>query len=211
MFEHNPALMHGGMALPAGQLTKDKLPDPLFERLAAVWPVNHPIGILRNQKLWALLIGMGAINMRLAPGVELVLTARAKVDRRPISFLETGQEFIASADRIEDSRYIRLLELSLDTLSQSPQRVQDMYAAWISENLHAFEILLSQSPLAAEPVVRNAVIEQRTLRWMPTILELLQSPHRTLLAVGALHLPGPDGLLAHLEQAGHQLHPVTGP
>lgn len=53
--------------------------------------------------------------MRLAPGVELVLTARAKVDRRPISFLETGQAFIASADRIEDSRYIRLLELSLDS------------------------------------------------------------------------------------------------
>lgn len=94
-------------------------------------------------KLWVLLIGMGAINTQLAPCVEPVLAERAKVDRKPLSFLETRQDFIASADRIEDSRYIWLQELSLDALSENSQRTRDMYAAWIGENLHDLDFLLT--------------------------------------------------------------------
>jgi uncharacterized protein YbaP (TraB family) len=53
--------------------------------------------------------------------------------------------------------------------------------------------------------VKTVVLNARNANWMPIILGTLRSEKRTLIAVGALHLPEPSGLLALLASAGHEL------
>lgn len=209
-FEHDIALVPWVMNLPDGQTLDNRLPPFLLERLKAAWPANSPQGRLRNQKLWVVAIGLPLQQVKLVAGVEFQLTKRAKAEKKPVFYLETVAEFAALADGIDDGRYTRLIELTLNSLSQCEQLFRDMYAAWLSQRIHAIEQVLPRTVLAADPIVRSAAIDQRNQAWIPKIVEGLQSPKRILIAVGALHLAGPTGLLALLEKRGYQVSPVVG-
>jgi uncharacterized protein YbaP (TraB family) len=210
IFEHDAAAaaMLFRMTLPPGSMVADVLPPPLFNRLQAVWPENHPLGSIRNQKLWVIGMRLPLIGVQLANGVEPTLTGRAQRENRSIEYLETGLEFAESADRIDNSRFARLIETTLNSLHLNEQRVRRLHSAWMTRQLSALESFLPESILAADPVIRNAVLDQRTRAWIPKIMEALSSPQATLVAVGALHFVGPNGLVSLLEQAGQTLTPL---
>ena len=52
------------------------------------------------------------------------------------------------------------------------------------------------------------LLTARNLAWMKKIPPLMSSKS-TLFVVGALHLPGPDGVLNLLRQAGYTVEAVT--
>jgi uncharacterized protein len=210
-FEHDASSseMRAAMVLPPGETVAQRLPKPLYDRVASLWPVHHPLGVLGTQQLWLVMMSLAMSNLRLANGVEPILTARARADGRPISYLETGQEWAALAASIDDARYARIIELTLNTMTENGQRIHDLHAAWLSQRIQALEDLMPRMLLAVDPVIRNAVLDARNRAWIPLILKSLSSTKRLLIAVGALHLVGPNGLVALLEAAGCTLTPVA--
>ena len=206
IFEHDSATATTlfRMAPPPGSAPADCLDPMLLERLQEVMP-SSPYGKVEDQKLWVIMMRLSLAGVQLASGVEPILTIRAKSEGKPIEYLETGFEFAAAADQIEPSRFAPLIEAVLNTLHQNEQKIRRLHAAWITCELSALESVMSESILAADPVIRSVVIDQRTQAWMPKILAAISAPRPTLVAAGALHLIGPNGLLKLLEQAGQSL------
>ncbi|MET1023409.1 MAG: TraB/GumN family protein [Pseudoxanthomonas sp.] len=63
---------------------------------------------------------------------------------------------------------------------------------------------LSADAKAIETQARGCLLEQRNAQWMPQLLALL-SQGGCVVAVGAIHLPGDNGLLAALARAGYRV------
>jgi uncharacterized protein YbaP (TraB family) len=57
--------------------------------------------------------------------------------------------------------------------------------------------------MARMPQIASRVLDSRSKSWLPRIIAATSVSKRTLVAVGALHLPGKNGLLALLQRAGH--------
>ncbi len=76
--------------------------------------------------------------------------------------------------------------------------------AWLVGDLAVIEAA-SRSGMMADPSLRDALLTQRNRAWMVQIVTMLESPGRPLIAVGAAHLTGPDGLIELLEARGYRV------
>ncbi len=65
-----------------------------------------------------------------------------------------------------------------------------------------------QSALLADAELREALLTRRNAAWADRIDGLLAGERSVLVAVGAAHLPGPEGLAALLEQYGYTVRPI---
>lgn len=78
---------------------------------------------------------------------------------------------------------------------------------WLAGDAEAL-IDAGQSSLLADPELREVLLTRRNAAWADKIDHLLAGERGILVAVGAAHLPGPDGLAARLEQFGYTVRPV---
>ena len=84
-------------------------------------------------------------------------------------------------------------------LDQHPDRLRKAYIAGDEGAL----IEATQSGIMADPELYEALLAGRNRAWMDEIVSYLESGRRPLIAVGAAHLIGPDGLALLLEQSGY--------
>lgn len=78
---------------------------------------------------------------------------------------------------------------------------------WLAGDAEAL-IDAGQSSLLADPELREVLLTRRNAAWAEKIDHLLAGERSVLVAVGAAHLPGPDGLAALLEGYGYTVRPV---
>jgi uncharacterized protein YbaP (TraB family) len=97
-----------------------------------------------------------------------------------------------------------LLESTLRHRAQLPQIFARLLDAYLDGDL-ATLMKLGQTLAAEDPEVdarlRPALIDDRNQRMFERLIPMLPQGAR-FIAVGALHLPGPGGLLQRLEAAG---------
>jgi len=94
-------------------------------------------------------------------------------------------------------------------LPQAEQNFLNLHRAWLRQRLDEIEAVVAQTPFGRMPQIAAKVLDQRNQNWIPGILAAAASGKRTLIAVGALHLPRSNGLLALLAKAGHELRPIV--
>ncbi len=61
-----------------------------------------------------------------------------------------------------------------------------------------------------EPAMYQMLLPQRNNQWIKPITRAIEGKHSTAVFVGALHLPGPDGLLALLRKEGYKPEQMYG-
>ncbi len=82
-----------------------------------------------------------------------------------------------------------------------------MTVAWKTGDLSALE-KSSGAGLLADPELRAALLTSRNEAWMSHLLPILDRSERPLIAVGAAHLLGEDGLPALLAREGYTVRRV---
>jgi len=137
-----------------------------------------------------------------AQGVEQQLQRRAAADRKPISGLETLEDQLGVLDGLSSEDQARFLELTIEDASDLDADLARILGAWRRADLEALESLLLEE-YERFPSLYAPLVTGRNRAWMPAIERLLEREEDTLVVVGALHLVGPDGLLAMLERRGH--------
>ena len=68
------------------------------------------------------------------------------------------------------------------------QVLLEMYAAWLSRCLGEVEAILPRT-LLGMPIVSRLILDDRNMAWLPKIEATIEAPERTLIVVGAAHLP----------------------
>lgn len=186
---------------------------PLRERLS---PDLHPVltsmlrrgevdaASLEGTETWAAAIALARIDATGDPanGVDRALIA--DFAGRPVRELEglRGQLTIFDTLPEEQQRFmLAAVVRESERTRQDPERLQ---RAWLAGDAAAIERSTSEGILA-DPALREALLTGRNRRWVETLLPLLRQPARPLIAVGAAHLVGPEGLVSALEAQGYNL------
>lgn len=129
---------------------------------------------------------------------------RAKRENKPVYGLETPTEQFASLNTIPMREQVALLREAVQEYPHLQSMIDRIINVYLSRNLtrlvqleHEFD---AQNPRAAA-AFSNAVITQRNKRMVKRMLPRLAQGN-AFIAIGALHLPGPQGVLQLLRDRG---------
>jgi uncharacterized protein YbaP (TraB family) len=190
---------------PGTSLEQD-LPVEVWRRLDASWPSVGPLAPLSELRPWAALMVAPTLCQRVVEGVEPRMLRAAAAQSKPYHYLETAAEVAATLETIPLAATRAGLELLLADLTEPQRTLERMQEAWLRRDTEAIYRIATESPMFSLPGIRSALLEERNRAWVPHIHSALDSPQRTLVVVGALHLSGEGSLI---ECMGHRVEPVA--
>ena len=156
---------------------------------------------LRGVDTWAaaLMLAQSIRHGDSRNGVDRALV-RAFKGREVIELEGMAEQFAMFDDLPEREQRDMLAAVVLDQQSarDDPGRLT---RAWLAGDIDRL-IDPASSALLADPELRHVLLARRNAEWAPFLARLLRQDERVLVAVGAGHLPGPDGLAALLEAEG---------
>lgn len=169
-----------------------------------------PAAVATQLALFESMVTMPDAAQALAEGKQLdsEVQSRALALNKPVIPFETAEEqmsILMGAPLAEQARLLmEAVKQSLDgTAAESTRKLTEAYLA---QNLAAIaELIFSDQEMEVAEVER--LIFARNRNWAATLADIL--PERpVLVAVGAGHLPGDEGLISLLRTQGYTVEPV---
>jgi uncharacterized protein YbaP (TraB family) len=200
---------------PAGEAGLDtRLPAPLKARIEAIAARGQlDVTPLWRMKPWMLgnvfaLFEAAQAGYMPALSVESYLTRLAKQSNKPVLELESIEQQFELFESAPFPTQVAFLEDAVKAVETRAARreINRIAQAWETADQAALERLLSEMRAQSTPGARFTV-ETILLGRHPAMvrkIEALMAEGRThLIAVGSLHLPGADGLVAMLRARGY--------
>lgn len=158
---------------------------------------------------WAVLVLMGqqvARRAELSPaaGVEAGLTAAFRKAEKSIRGLESAKMQLMLFETLDPKTQRALLVRAAANSARSKKDVLAMAAAWSRGDVDALEKVVNED-VDAVPAARKAIITDRNRRWSAWAAQRMNRPGTVLMAVGAGHLVGTDGVPAMLAAQGFKV------
>ncbi len=191
-----------------GRTLQSALPSDLYQKLARrAGEEGVDMAMLGGFRPW--LVSLTLLDLQLAKsgyspedGADLHFAKEAAAEHKPVIGLEQAQDQIAMLSGLSDTAQQALLQQSLDESTGFDAEMQQMLAAWHQGDTATLEKELSQE-FGGYPDVYQAMLVKRNQAWMPKLEGMVDSGKQYFVIVGALHLIGPDGLLARFKKDGY--------
>lgn len=133
-----------------------------------------------------------------AQGVDRALLA----GDLPVAGLESHARLFAIFDTLSPEDQNTLLALA--ATMRDPVLEARITASWLTGDTAAMERELARG-LLADRGLRDALLVRRNAAWLPQVARFIAEGRRPLVAVGAAHLLGPEGLPAQLAARGYRI------
>lgn len=195
------------------RLARDEPGPPLAERLDPTR--RRDLGELLARKglpgnsfdgleTWAAALAVSRLGgtAPTANGVDRALMARFA--GRSTDELEGAAEQFAIFDGLSERDQRKLLAAVLAEQDDPAADASALADAWLAGDLAGLE-RATRRGLLAHPALYKSLVANRNAAWMQALVPLLQSGRQPLVAVGAAHMLGADGLPARLTAAGYRL------
>ena len=207
-----------GPALAAMQQQAEPLPPPLAKRIdtqarAACLPPGALSALPAMLQLSTLtLMEARRDGFDVLFGQDLMLLARAKAEGRPVQSLETLEEQLAALEPT-DAELPSVVDGTLRQLQRGRMRapLRKLAEAWSRGDLKALGDYARWCGCADTPAERawlKRVNDDRNLQLAARIDALHGAGQRLLVAVGALHMSGPQALPRLLAARGFEVQAV---
>jgi len=191
------------------------------ERMARIEEVGAiygmPAGALQRFQPWAvsMIFSLPPSEMQRqatgAPMLDNVLRQHAEERGIEVYGIESVAEQIALFADYSEADQLALLDMTLEIQPQADTIFNKLRKAWLAGELNKLYDVAMDMPATDSPELvdefMGRLIQDRNHRMAERIAGLLEQGN-ALIAVGALHLPGEEGLLALLEAQGHLVSPV---
>ena len=194
-----------------GRRLSDHLDAPTLARIRAALEGAVPDATtLERTKPWAVLLMLAQSKGPGDASLDGVLQAEAKARRLAILGLELSDEQVASLDAIPLESQLALLRWALDTQRERPIALEATTRAWLAGDLSGLRGLalapgLHDAALAAHlrVLLKHLITDRNVLMAHRLHVPLMRGS--VFVAVGALHLEGPQGLLALIRAQGYRI------
>jgi len=170
-----------------------------------------PEMVVRNLKPW---VAMALLSMPKPSGepiLDLVLYQRSQAAGKPTGGLESAREQLAIFEELSLDDQIALLKMTIEQLPQLPRLFDQLIRAYAADDLQKVaELAAAYTARGDTPAVQRFVLrlnDQRNHRMAERMIPYLQQGN-SFIAVGALHLAGPNGLIQLLRARGYDVAPV---
>ena len=186
----------------------ERVPPDLRPQLAALLERGEVAEVdFSTQETWALAIVLAGID---APGDPANGVDRAMIGHftgRPIRELEGLRGQLSIFDRLPEPQQRVMLASVVRESNNARRDPERLQRAWLAGDAATMQAATREGFLA-DPALREALLTGRNRRWAEALAPMLEQPPRPLIAVGAAHLVGPEGLAALLEARGYRLRRI---
>jgi len=164
--------------------------------------------ILQPMKPWFVSLTLVAIKLQslgldASAGVDRYLAGRAKAAGKPTRGLETLEFQIGLLNQLSNADQEQLLRESVRELDLLDKNFKDIVQSWKRGDADALTELLLAG-MKEFPEVYHKVIVERNRRWVPEIEKFVHQGG-FMVAVGAAHLLGADGVIEMLKTKGYSV------
>ncbi|HEY6093901.1 MAG TPA: TraB/GumN family protein [Gallionellaceae bacterium] len=195
------------MLLDQGESLQALLGQPLYDKtVQALKQLGVPPEVTDRFKPWAAMVIMSMPRSKTGQVLDFVLYGAAIKAGKPQSGLETALEQISVFDSLPLDEQKVLLEDAVALFPQMDSMMEQMHVAYLSRDLGKLVALSDQYNRQGNAELANKInamlIDQRNKR-MAERMEAYLREGGAFVAVGALHLPGEQGLLQLLRKRGY--------
>ena len=183
-----------------------RVPDDQREKLAdLVDETSYRMEDFGRIESWgaALILAQGVRSTaKTSNGIDRALIR--DFGRRQVVELEGARAQFEAFDRLSEPAQRAMLASIVAESDADPAetlRPVELYIAGDDVGLDR----LSREGMLGNPEIRNALLIRRNAEWLPKIDRLLAGDARPLVAVGAAHMVGEDGLVALLTAKGYRV------
>ncbi len=159
-------------------------------------------------KPWAVSIMLSVPRPKTGLFLDLYLAKYARQHNIPVKALETAIEQLAILDGFDLDEQVIMLKDTLDELERIPRLHEQLIEAYLQGDLQRLveisEEAMGTGSQELANKLRDQLIIERNQRMVQRLEPLLRE-QRLFIAVGALHLPGAQGLIALLRARGYRL------
>jgi uncharacterized protein YbaP (TraB family) len=197
-------------AYPPGQSLKTALPPAVYARVTALAQKQKvDMEMLEPMRPW--LASIVLLDNQLvqegfdsASGVDIHFADEAEGVKKPVIGLEQASYQLGLLAKLPEKAQQDMLVQSLDDARNLDQDMHALLEAWHAGDTAALEKELHEE-FGPYPEIYASVVVERNRAWMPKLESLAASGKQYFVVVGALHLVGPDGLLAHFQKDGFKV------
>ena len=195
------------MLMLDGRSLSDVIGMPLYEKVsAAIASRGIPERVLNRMKPWAAAVTLSTPALETGQILDLVLYQDALQQDKAVYGLETVREQLDLFDSMSESDQVILLQDAVDNFPELDALHAELLAVYKQRDLEGL-LALNETSMQAEDQrlardFQRRVIDDRNHRMAERMQPYLQQG-KAFIAVGALHLPGEQGLLNLLEQQGY--------
>jgi len=214
MLMDNEAMMYSSTAMLMldGRSLSDVLGMPLYKQVAeAIASRGIPELVLNRMKPWAVAVTLSTPVLETGQVLDLVLYQDALQQLKAVYGLETIREQLDLFDAMPESDQVTLLKDAIDNLPELDAMNADLLAVYKQRDLDGLLAINETSMQTGDQRLakdfQQRVIIDRNHRMAERMQPYLQQG-KAFVAVGALHLPGEEGLLNLLEQQGYTVRRV---
>lgn len=208
MDTQNMASLSGAMEIVAGPELPELLGQELYRQLvSSMSNQGVPEHVLRRLKPWAVAMTLMMPKSNTGLALDRVLYLEALAKGKPVTGLESVAEQVEVFEGLESADQILLVREALKAYPKLEQTYADLRAAYLKGDLQALAALNDaamkegDSDFAQRFTAR--LIDDRNVRMAERMHEGLTQGN-TFFAVGALHLPGQQGILQLLRKQGYK-------
>jgi uncharacterized protein YbaP (TraB family) len=175
-----------------------------FEKHAAMMPFS----MLERFKplLVSSLIAEAGLDCKATDGMELMIMKDAHAAKKKIRGLETAEYQAGLVDSIPYIKQARDLINSIDSAEENKKLTAELETVYLQQDLAKIDEL-TQKGDPGDNNYLDLLVYQRNRNWAAS-LDTLMPQKSLLIAVGAGHLPGEQGLIKTLRKKGYILSPL---
>jgi uncharacterized protein YbaP (TraB family) len=129
----------------------------------------------------------------------------AKASKKEVKGLETIESQMGVFDQIPDSLEAKMILEMIRTMPEQRKQLAEMVESYKKEDLTRLSNQMSESP--EWKGFEDILLANRNRNWI-SIMEAAMKQGSQMFAVGAGHLPGKEGVINLLRQAGYTVTPV---
>lgn len=170
---------------------------------------NLPISAFASHKPNFLAISLSIIELQsmgyTSEGVDLFYSNKSKRQNKQQSWLETPDEQLAFMANLGGEDPNVMVEYALQDIKKMPELLGKLHSTWLSGDMQGMAEVGITPVKTDYPEIYRDLFVTRNNNWMPKIVDMLNDQAVEFILVGALHLSGPDSVLAKLEAKGYKI------
>lgn len=170
--------------------------------------MGAPLAAFEPMRPWLAQLFLAVTKMQMLgldpnAGVEMSLMSLIEGQGVEMGYFETVDEQLSFFADIPDEVIASGFAEGLRQLEKMPETLDDMIIAWATGDVGAIDQLVNAETRELTPEVYEAIIVQRNLNWIPEIENILEGEGVVMVAVGAGHMPGENGVIELLRARGY--------
>ncbi len=195
-------------AMLQGETLQDKVSSETFALAKQkTEALGLPFDRLRSLKPWSFSLTLALFKLQTLGfdprhGVDRYYFDKGKQAGKEIRALETVEYQLDRFDGMSDRLQEEFLLQTLEDLDEMEEEIEELVQAWSRGEAKVLAELMQESFKDYPGLYRRLIVE-RNKNWLLEIDPILDRPGTTLLVVGALHLVGPESVVALLEKQGY--------